>query len=49
MAVDDGAAHGQADSHPATLGRVEGYEQLAGVLQVEAHSGVAHGEAHQAP
>ena len=41
MSLDDGTAHGEADSHAATLGRVERLEQFVRVLEIETDAGIA--------
>src|SRR5918992_6334542 len=46
MALDDRATDGQPDTHPAFLGRVKGIEQLVDPLTVDAHAGIANGQAH---
>src|SRR5262245_8908945 len=46
MSLDDGAADGQADTHPVAFRRVEGVEQLGHVLRVDADPGIADAHAH---
>src|SRR5688500_4828672 len=44
VALDDRAAHGQAEPHTVAFGRVESFEQPFDRLGVEPNSGVAHGQ-----
>jgi hypothetical protein len=46
MMLDYGAADGQADPHPAALGRIERFEQSIGAFPIEADSGIFHGQAY---
>src|SRR5262249_29387815 len=41
MALDDGAAHGEADAHAVALGGVERVEQSLEVLRLDADAGVS--------
>src|SRR4029450_3217763 len=46
MSLDDRAADGEADTHAVAFCRVEGVEQLAHVLRIDADAGIAHAHAH---
>src|SRR5258705_12887479 len=46
MALDDGTADGEPDSHPVGLRCVEGVKQLVHVLRVDAPPGIPHSRAH---
>src|SRR5262249_50096494 len=47
MALDDRAAHGEADAHAVSLGRVEGREELLRIARIEADAVVAHRYANE--
>ena len=48
MSLDNCAADGQPDTHPATLRGVKGIEDSVHVLTAEANPGIPYGQAHVA-
>src|SRR5882757_1870738 len=48
MSLDNRAAHGQSDPHPATLRGVKGIEESVHVLTAEADAGIRYAQARAA-
>src|SRR5262245_42605710 len=46
VSVDDRSAHGQPDTHPAALRRIEGVEQLVHAVMIEADARIPYRQAH---
>jgi hypothetical protein len=46
MTFDNGATHGQPNTHAAVLGCVKGFEKLVQVLSPKTHAGILHCQAH---
>ena len=45
MSLDDGPANGEADTHAAGLGCIEGIKKLVHALTVNADAGIPHHDA----
>ena len=48
VALDDRAAHGQADPHAIQFGGEERLEELICVARIETHAAVTNGHTHEA-